>query len=83
MAVILATPSGPTERGKSYGKRQLMLALAEAKKRGLPRVMISCDQENTPSSRTIRSCGGVLEKETLFQDRLQQVFWLETGLSGD
>lgn len=73
----------PTERGRGYGKQQLMLALGEAKKLVLPRVMISCDQENTPSSRTIRSCGGVLEKEMLFQDKLQQVFWLETGLSGE
>ena len=69
----------PTERGKGYGKRQLMLALAQAWNLGLPRVMISCDKENTPFSRTIRSCGGVLEKETLFQDKIQQVFWIETA----
>lgn len=49
----------PAERGKGYAVRMLALALPEAKKLGLERVLVTCDATNTASERTIRRNGGV------------------------
>lgn len=51
----------PDERGKGYAKQQLRLALKECRGLGLHRVLLSCDETNVPSRRTIEGCGGVYE----------------------
>ena len=51
----------PDERGKGYGKEQLRLGLAACRARGLHRVLLTCDQNNLRSRRTIESAGGVYE----------------------
>ncbi|WP_455718560.1 GNAT family N-acetyltransferase, partial [Anaerosporobacter sp.] len=66
----------PTERKKGYGKQQLLLVLEIAREMKLPKVMISCDKDNIASSRTIISCGGILTCENYFEDKEQQIFWI-------
>lgn len=66
----------PGERGKGYGRQQLLLVLEAAAKMGLPRVMISCDKDNIASGRTAMSCGGVLERENCYKGKEQQIFWI-------
>ena len=39
----------PSQRGKGYGKEQLRLGLAAARKQGLERVLITCDEDNEAS----------------------------------
>ena len=51
----------PCERRRGYAKRMLAMALGEAKKLGLERVMISCAVGNEASRRTILANGGVYE----------------------
>ncbi len=51
----------PSERGKGYGHLQLMLALDVLRDLGLDRALVTCDEDNAASYRTIESCGGVLE----------------------
>ena len=53
----------PSERGKGYGKEQLMLCLEYAKQLGLKQVVIACDKDNLASAKTAMSCGGILIKE--------------------
>ena len=52
----------PSERGKGLAKIQLYLALKEALKVNLNRVMISCEQNNIASEKTILALGGILER---------------------
>ena len=54
----------PTERKKGYGLKALELALPEAKKLGLKKVLVTCDENNPASLKIIEKCGGVLQDIT-------------------
>ena len=49
----------PSERKKGYGKIQLKLGLEKAKKIVLKKVLITCDDNNIGSAKTIEACGGI------------------------
>ncbi len=51
----------PSARGRGHASAALALALREAAGRGIDRVLLTCDDDNEPSRRTIESNGGVLE----------------------
>ena len=53
----------PSERRNGYAKEMLRLLLPRCKELGEARVLLTCDKGNLPSSKTILSCGGVLENE--------------------
>ena len=69
----------PSERRRGYAKRMLAMALDEARKLGLERVMISCSVENEASRRTILSNGGVFESTVLDETdgELLERYWIE------
>ncbi len=68
---ILAILSAQQTR-KGLAKLQLELGLAEARKQGLERVLITCDEDEA-SRRTILSAGGVYENTI---DRSQR-YWID------
>lgn len=51
----------PTRRRRGYARAGLALALDRARELGLDRVLITCDDDNEGSYRTIEGAGGVLE----------------------
>lgn len=51
----------PSRRRRGHAKGALRDALAEAARLDLPRVLVTCDDDNVGSARTIESCGGVWE----------------------
>ena len=53
----------PTERRKGYATAMIGLALKEAKKLGISRVLIVCDKTNIGSAKSIINNGGILENE--------------------
>ncbi|MNP75897.1 hypothetical protein D3C76_1730310 [compost metagenome] len=56
----------------------LALALPEAKKLGLERVLVTCDATNTASERTIRRNGGVEDAPSpRGEDGVTKRFWIE------
>lgn len=68
----------PCERRKGYGKEMLRQILIKCRKRGLSRVMITCDESNIASEKTILSGGGVYER-TVWSDGLKTYmkrFWI-------
>ncbi|MBR6666861.1 MAG: GNAT family N-acetyltransferase [Clostridia bacterium] len=68
----------PDERRKGYAKQMLALALDEAKKRGINRVLVTCDEKNAASARTILANGGVFERNAWLEDEKQTVrrYWI-------
>lgn len=52
----------PSERRKGYAKEMLCRSLDICRIKGLEKVLITCLEDNTGSSRTIESCGGIFEK---------------------
>lgn len=67
----------PTERRKGYGKLQLKLALDVLKEHGVKRVLVTCDDANKGSYKTIEACGGVLENKVEKDDLLVRRYWID------
>jgi predicted acetyltransferase len=59
----------PTKRRCGYGTEVCRLALVEARKLGLKRVLITCDEDNIGSRLIIERNGGVLEDVVPQPDR--------------
>lgn len=66
----------PSMRRQGYACAMLKAVLPYAAGLGLTRVMISCDQTNTASARTIERCGGVLENEVFEDGRMIRRYWI-------
>ena len=56
----------PEERRKGYATEMLKLVLAEAKKAGIDKVLLTCDVDNIASRKTVEKCGGKKEQEDAF-----------------
>lgn len=65
-----------SERRKGYATEMLRLALEEAGKFGIEKVLITCSRDNIGSARTIKNNGGVLENETAENGRVTQRYWI-------
>lgn len=70
----------PSERRKGYAKEQLRLILPYCKEQlGIDRLLITCDDWNAGSRRTILGNGGVYENTVLepdSQERLER-YWID------
>lgn len=51
----------PSRRRRGYAKAGLALALQRCRELGMERVLVTCDDDNVASYRTIEGAGGVLE----------------------
>lgn len=71
----------PSARRQGIGTALLGLTLAEARKLGLARVLITCDVTNTGSARIIQRNGGVLEDERSVPSHPEPVarYWIDLG----
>ncbi len=66
----------PEERRKGYAKWMLAHVLQEARKRGLERVLVMCDDDNEGSRRTIEANGGEFERKTQLEDEVLRRYWI-------
>lgn len=66
----------PTERCKGYAKEMLRLNLENCKEYGLEKVMITCDQDNIASEKTIISNGGILERQIDVDGIIMKRYWI-------
>jgi predicted acetyltransferase len=69
----------PSERRKGYGTLMLKLALEEARKIGLKRVLITCDTDNIASAKIIEKNGGIFEGHQISPMSGKQLnqYWIE------
>jgi predicted acetyltransferase len=70
----------PCERGKGHATRMLALALAEARRLGLRRALLTCSKANAASAAVIRRNGGLLENEVPSPQgagEVMQRYWIE------
>ncbi len=65
----------PSRRRQGYAGRALRLSLDVLRERGVTRVLVTCDDDNAGSARTIENEGGVLEDVR----RGKRRYWIETG----
>jgi predicted acetyltransferase len=71
----------PTQRCKGYGTACLRLALPEARRLGLRRVLVTCDTTNIGSRKIIEANGGQLQDviQNDFRDVPTMRWWIDLG----
>lgn len=67
----------PSERKKGYGSKILELALKEAKKLKLKKVMVTCDDTNIGSQKIIEKNKGKLRQKKQHEGRLVRFYWID------
>lgn len=69
----------PSMRRRGFGTRALAIGLAEARKLGIDRVLVTCSEHNIASRKIIEANGGVLEDaiETPFRPELTCRYWIK------
>lgn len=65
----------PSRRREGHASRALALSLPRAAELGLERVLLTCDEDNEGSRRTIEGNGGVFEDSRKGKRR----YWIEVG----
>lgn len=66
----------PSERGHGYAAEMLTLALDECRKLGILRVLITCNDDNAASAKTIMKCGGVMENKVSCDGVPMRRYWI-------
>lgn len=67
----------PSARRRGVATAMIGLALAECRRHGLRRVLMTCDRANVASAKSIVRNGGVLEDEPVVNGRQIQRYWIE------
>lgn len=68
----------PTERRKGYATKLLALSLEKVKGFGVDKALITCDEINTASLRTIINNGGIQDTDFIEEDgNVIKRFWIE------
>ena len=66
----------PSERRKGYAGKMLAMALDRCRELGMKRVLLSCDEDNDGSRKTIEKNGGILENIVDFESERVMRFWI-------
>lgn len=66
----------PSWRQKGYATNLLKQGLQICREAGLDKVLITCDEDNIGSAKTIEKCGGVLENMIQDGDGVKKRYWI-------
>lgn len=66
----------PSERGKGYATQMLRLNMEKAKERGIPKLLVTCNEKNPASEKVILKCGGVYESTLLVEESRIKRYWI-------
>jgi len=66
----------PSERGKGYASVMLKLLLQQTNPQNYPKVMLSCDEDNPASAKTIENCGGILQDKVEYEGVMTRRYWI-------
>ena len=66
----------PSERKKGYGNKILELSLPIARKIGIDKALLICDDDNIGSYKIIEKNGGILENKVKAGNRLMRRYWI-------
>ena len=66
----------PSERKKGYGNIILKEALLKCKLHGIDKVLVTCREDNTGSSKVIENNGGVYENSIIENQKVYKRYWI-------
>lgn len=81
LSFMLQLVARPSARGRGIASWALRATLPHARSMGLTQVLLTCDEQNLPSARTIEKNGGVLEDVRNIELGLKRRYWID--LSGN
>ncbi len=69
----------PTKRRMGYGKALLHLGLEKARRQGITRALVTCDDDNIGSAKIIEANGGIHENTVLLNHRAVPTrrYWID------
>ena len=67
----------PSERGNGYAKEMLRLNIKNAKIMGIQKLLVTCDETNKASEKTILSNGGIFEKIIEVDGCNMKRYWID------
>ena len=65
-----------SQRGKGYAKEMLRLSLHICKHLGIDKILITCDENNLASRKTILANGGIYEQSISVDGKITQRYWI-------
>jgi predicted acetyltransferase len=65
-----------SERKKGFAALMLNLLLEKIDDGELEKVMVTCDEDNVASAKTIEKCGGLLQDKVMFEDVWTRRYWI-------
>jgi predicted acetyltransferase len=70
----------PAHRRRGYATEMLRQALRVAHDIGIPNALVTCDEDNVASRKTIEACGGVFERHAVNPgEPLKRRYWVPTA----
>ncbi len=66
-----------SERQQGYATEMLELALEKCQTLHIPRVLVTCDQDNIASAKTIKNNQGKLEQAFMYEGTMIEHYWIE------
>lgn len=66
-----------SERQQGYATEMLGLALKQCKTLSIPRVLITCDQDNYASAKTIKNNHGQFDRAFMHEGTMIEHYWIE------
>lgn len=66
----------PSERRKGYSTKQLKMMIDMLRKKGYTEIMITCDDDNIGSFKTIEKNGGILKDKVKNHNGLGRRYWI-------
>ncbi|HLD31398.1 MAG TPA: GNAT family N-acetyltransferase [Patescibacteria group bacterium] len=67
----------PSKRKRGYGNKILTLALKEAKKLNLNKVLVTCNETNIASQKIIEKNKGRLQQKKVYQGERLRFYWID------
>ena len=68
----------PSERGNGYAKEMLRLNIQNAREMGIENLLVTCEETNIASEKTILANGGVFEKTVEADGSIMKRYWIDT-----
>jgi predicted acetyltransferase len=67
----------PSERRKGYSTTMLRMMLDMLREKGYKRILITCDDDNIGSAKTIEKNGGILENKVPNKNGIGRRYWID------
>lgn len=67
----------PSCRRKGYAEMMLALALEKCRELGIQKALVTCDDDNAGSAKTIEANGGILEEKVQEAGKLVRRYWID------